>query len=242
MRHHRDLSRRAEACLIHGRPGPRSRAARDHAQRVQATLGFLHAPLVLRQLCLLLFSIPGDFLEPVFDMVELFAGDHAITKALWSAGRLCIPFDVLHDSVLYDILGDIGFIHALLLVLSLRVGSLRAHAHTLSCVLSIMTCMGMDMQTGGCCWMAPVCSSWTFMNKATSGRHISKPLGRCGLHDYVHEANVMVSRCTLLAWAALAAGAFYCLEQPAGSLLQFHPRWQELIVATKVHRTTCQQC
>ncbi len=82
--------------------------------------------------------------------------------------------------------------------------------------------------------MAPVCSSWTFLNRGTSGRHRSMPLGRFCLHEYVREANVMVSRCTLLAWAALAVGAFYCLEQPAGSLLQYHPRWQQLIAATQV--------
>jgi hypothetical protein len=124
MHKHRDLSRRAEARLIHGREEPRSQGARDHATRVLATLEFLGAPLIIRQLCLLIF---GDtiWLEPVFDMVEMFAGEQANTTAHWCASRLAIPFELLNDEVLYNMLGTIGFIHALRLVLSLRIGFLR---------------------------------------------------------------------------------------------------------------------
>lgn len=49
-------------------------------------------------------------------------------------------------------------------------------------------------------------------------------------HEFVREANKMVSRCALLILLAMALGAVWILEQPLWSLLIFHPRMQELVL------------
>ena len=85
--------------------------------------------------------------------------------------------------------------------------------------------------------LAPVCSTWTHMNSGTSGRCISNPLGRV---DYasVAAANKMVSRVAILIWVACSLGVFFVLEQPAGSLLEYHPRMQDILKQFKIFRKT----
>ena len=60
-------------------------------------------------------------------------------------------------------MGDKGFLHAMVLGLSCR--------------------------TGACGWLAPVCSSWVFMNRGTSRRNRARPLGPSLAQEYVHMAN-----------------------------------------------------
>ena len=69
----------------------------------------------------------------------------------------------------------------------------------------------------GACLLAPVYSSWVFMNRATSMRTFASPLGdpqSVGVQD----ANRMVSRVVLLLAVAWAKGMFVIWEQPKGSL------------------------
>ena len=60
-------------------------------------------------------------------------------------------FDINNDPIMNDFLGAKGFGYAVWLVLSLRLG-----AQSL---------------------LAPVCSSWVWVNRGTSKRSIFKPLG-----------------------------------------------------------------
>jgi hypothetical protein len=50
------------------------------------------------------------------------------------------------------------------------------------------------------------------------------------------QANTLVSRVALLLMVLEAAGVWWCLEQPAGSLMQEHPRMQEVLALVSVHR------
>ena len=107
-----------------------------------------------------------------------------------------------------DLLTDDGFAIALMCVLCLVPGS-------------------------GLLWMAPVCSSWVYLNRATSQR---SPLGIYGNTKlgYVRDANLMVSRCALLIWIARTRGLHWVLEQPSSSIMLYHPRLQELARSLRV--------
>ena len=47
----------------------------------------------------------------------------------------------------------------------------------------------------------------------------------------------MVSRCAILLLLAAAKGVWFCLEQPRGSLLEYHPLIQCVLKLIKIYRT-----
>jgi hypothetical protein len=141
--------------------------------------------------------------------VEYFSGDQAVTNAFLERGEVAIPFDVKNDPVYQSLNSDMGFVAAI-------------HYN-------------LKIACGGGFLAAPVCSSWVWVNRATAGRSISQPLGKWR-HPYVHRANIQVSRLVILCWMAMARGLMWVVEQPKGSLLEHHPRWQELTRRTKVFR------
>ena len=196
--------RRLRECA-HAIPRPLANA---HASKVLVALLYIGAPLILRQLCALILYHPSISITPTLDMVEYFAGCHEVSQGQWQIGHTSVPYEVLHDSVAYNLLGDEGFLHGLKLALSCR--------------------------SGACGWLAPVCSSWIFLNRFTSGRTATRPLGNFKERQYVADANVMVSRCVLLAWVFVGVGGWFAVEQPANSLLAFHPRMQQLMKVVKV--------
>jgi len=82
--------------------------------------------------------------------------------------------------------------------------------------------------------LAPVCSTFTQMNLYTSGRSVARPLGnRSRAND---AANMMVSRVVLLLWYCCSVGLCFIVEQPAGSLLEQHPRIQSLMKAKQLYK------
>jgi hypothetical protein len=105
-------------------------------------------------------------------------------------------FEIIDDPS-EDILSSVGFIKAVRLMLQVRG---RGILH-----------------------FATVCSSWVMINRSTSGRSPYWPLGDTS-HQYVRDANTMVSRTVLLALFGLALGFDWALEQPSSSLMFFHPR------------------
>ena len=76
--------------------------------------------------------------------------------------------------------------------------------------------------------LAPVCSSWVNINQGKAGRSKAFPLGNRG-HEYIRGANKMVARAILLVHLFVALGVCFVLEQPCGSLMQCHPRFQDLL-------------
>ena len=73
-----------------------------------------------------------------------------------------------------------------------------------------------------------VCSSWVYICRGTSGRKRWKPLGDQS-KDFVKNGNLMVSRLAVILRILHAKGVFVIVEQPASSLMIYHPRLQGLI-------------
>ena len=76
-----------------------------------------------------------------------------------------------------------------------------------------------------------------WMNRGTSKRALWKPLGDLSNPNIV-AANCMVSRQALYLWLYLATGKFIVMEQPVGSLLEYHPRMAEIKKVFPIYRVT----
>ena len=104
--------------------------------------------------------------------------------------------------LMQDVLTDAGFILLLKYVLRLR--------------------------RTGMALLAPVCSSWCWLNRFTSGRSRDNWQGHTSVRS-VREGNLMVSRVVLLLWLLGAMGCVYVMEQPLGSILDAHARFQAFL-------------
>ena len=83
------------------------------------------------------------------------------------------------------------------------------------------------LRVGGLVWGGTPCSSWVFMNRGTSKRTASNPLGDCS-EPSVRLGNLLTTRFVLLVLLGVARGAMWCCEQPMSSLMPRHPRMQQL--------------
>ena len=100
--------------------------------------------------------------------------------------------------------------------------------------MALAIALVLQTQPGGLVWMAPVCSSWVFLCLGSSGRSKLDVLGNTE-RKFVRDANLMVSRCCILMRLAVGLGLTYILEQPASSLLVYHPRMQQLAEDTQMY-------
>ena len=147
-----------------------------------ATLQHLRAPRILMELVVALLRAQQlrVVTRPSLQFVELFSGDGAVTRAMQDRGLLACPYDVRLDPLHNNFLTDLGFMHALLLVLQL--------------------------QPGGGLLCATVCSTWTAVNAGTARRSKSRPLGE-ERHPSVRAGNLMATRTALVLFLAHAVGA-----------------------------------
>ena len=166
-------------------------------------------PLVLIRLIYMCMANGTADLSPAIYHLEFFSGMQAVTNAYLEQGVVAVPFEKLHDSQLYDLTGAQGFANAI--------------------------CLSLKLFLGGSCNTAPVCSSWTFMNSGTSRRSRSLPLGDVRIPS-IRNANQMVSRMVLLMYLLVARTIFVLWEQPKGSVMEAHPRFQEFLHFRKLHR------
>ena len=176
---------------------------------VLGRLAAINAPYILFQLTTLLFLNVGG-LKTDLDMVEYFAGEQAVTHAWASAGFRACPFEMKLDP-LADILSTKGFVLALMMALMVK--------------------------DHGFAMIATVCSSWVFVNRATSKRSVWNPLGDTHVKS-VALANEMVSRMALILWVLESKRCLWLYEQPQTSLLWEHHRMQEYLsknIVYKVH-------
>ena len=118
-------------------------------------------------------------------------------------------------SLMQDILTDDGFIEVLKMVVRVR--------------------------RTGIALLAPVCSSWCWLNRHTSGRSRLDWEGHTWVPS-VRDGDLMVSRTILLLWVLAAMGCVYILEQPQGSILDAHARFQEFIKEHVVWRVLAFPC
>ena len=92
----------------------------------------------------LLLQTPGLCVERTLHAVEYFAGAREVTKAHHRRGRRVAAFEMKDHPKLCDFTGALGFCYATLLALRLA--------------------------PGGIALAAPVCSTWVWINRSTSGR------------------------------------------------------------------------
>ena len=132
------------------------------------------------------------------DHIDWFAGVANIHKAMQKLGLHSVAVDITYDSVHHDYIHKKGMLHSVQLMRRLKR---RGGQH-----------------------LATVCSSWTFVNRSTSKRYDTVPLGVPPRSASVTSANQMVSMCALLWIWAWCSGCYTILEQPLGSLMGYHPR------------------
>jgi hypothetical protein len=112
-----------------------------------------------------------------------------------------LTFDI-EDSKLQNILLDVGFV-----IVVQKVSMVRST---------------------GIVVIAPVCGSFSWMSRHSSGRTVLEPLGNLRSLK-VKEGNMMVSRVILILMLIMARGSVFVMEQPAGSILPSHPRFEAFI-------------
>ena len=122
-------------------------------------------------------------------VIECFAGEGEITKACASSRLRVKAFDIDYDDA-HDVETDRGFLLWLETLMFLR--------------------------PGGLLWMAPVCSSWAWINNHTSGRTRFEPWGKDRAKHTV-SGNIQCVRCLLLAFLARTVSCHVVIEQPLSS-------------------------
>ena len=80
-----------------------------------------------------------------------------------------------------------------------------------------------ELVPGSTVTAAPTCSSWVVINRFTSGRDKNIFITGDIERKYVQKANVEVQHTAWLFFLATALGHFTMLEQPASTIMQFHP-------------------
>ena len=134
--------------------------------------------------------------------IDWFAGVAGIHKAFESLGYGSVALDIKQDKRWMNFTSKEGILTSFCVMRRLR-------------------------RRGGQHW-GTVCSSWIFLNKATSRRFEQCPLGVPPRPAYVEDANKMVSlMCMFWRWA-LCKRCVTILEQPATSLMRHHPRVQDI--------------
>ena len=142
--------------------------------------------------------------ERNLDVIELWSGVGAIVSAAIAAGRAAQGFDkyripgvtdTTDPNTTEDILLEAGFRKALELVMRVRVG--------------------------GLVWMAPVCSSWIFLNlKNTKRNKVHGPRFSGNLaYAPVRDGNRMAEMAAFLFAVAVLRGVHAVIENPPGSMI-----------------------
>jgi len=110
---------------------------------------------------------------PWIEFLEVFSGVRSLTSAFARHNYVTATFELMDSLVVgqQDILDDYGWVYLLGLVLRLRPGA--------------------------ACWLAPVCSTWTWCSRSSTARApltMLKAAEGAGSVRCVRDANVMVCR------------------------------------------------
>ncbi|CAL1153538.1 unnamed protein product [Cladocopium goreaui] len=92
----------------------------------------------------------------------------------------------------------------------------------------------LNTKRGGGCTLAPVCSSWVFVSRGSTHRTKASPLG--SRKGSTEVGNIMAARVAILLLIAASRGIFWILEQPKGSLFEFHPQIQAVFTLLRCYR------
>ena len=126
------------------------------------------------------------------DLVEIFAGERALTFAVQNQGYVAEGCDILLDPTLHDILSDEGMEHLCKLVLRIK--------------------------PGGILWGALPCKSWVWISRNGTGRCVQNPGGFTYV-PRIAEANQQVEHFVALATLAYLRDVDFVVENPKSSLI-----------------------
>ena len=205
----------ARAC-VRVRPKPflsslfsRSAMARTHADRgnTSKVLRYRALKIMLDRLAATAAASAAASANRDLDFVELFAGDHAVSRGLRAYGYRGLTFDIRTIDPKHDILTPVGFLAALAAINRLR--------------------------PKGLLFAAPVCSTWVFMSRGSTGRDLTLA-GHWQTSRSVKAANAMVARVAALCHFAAKAGSHFVIEQPASSVMYSYKPFKALRAAWPV--------
>ena len=146
-------------------------------------------------------ATPAQPAQPHLVFAEMFAGERAISKGMLAFGYAGRSYD-LRLSSLHNFLNPVGFLSLL------------------------ATIMGMCQ--GGVLWLAPPCSTWVWMSRSSTGRHIDI-LGFQEESHYVKSQNMLVDRMVYLLILCIKRGVHFIVEQPASSIMWQYPRMSKFL-------------
>lgn len=98
----------------------------------------------------------------------------------------------------------------------------------------------LDVLAGGFVHMAPVCSSFVWINLSDHQRDCFQPLGDDS-RGHVQLGNKLVERSVMLLALAFHVGLYFQLETPRLSKLELHPSMQMLITHLGLHHQELQR-
>ena len=148
------------------------------------------------------------------DLVELWSGTEALTRAARSRRLRAEPFDILRSPG-EDITNESGFRKALGLVMRLR--------------------------EGGLLWQGVLCSSFVFANSKLHGRRRGSPEGDA-TYPPVAVGNLMADIAALFLLLCLKRGVDCAIENPAGSQLFSYIKPSLRAVWRGLYIQTCHRC
>ena len=149
------------------------------------------------------------------DCVEIFAGRGTVASAAADDGKSSATFDIKNDTA-EDLTTPTGFWLALSLVLRLRAGGLL--------------------------WLAPVCSSWGWMNAARCKRNASNNYEGDTTVQAVSVGNIMARPSAFLTMVAALRDVRVGLENPVGSKIFKYGPVAKVTAAWEMCRATSPRC
>lgn len=137
------------------------------------------------------------------DYVEIFAGERAVSKGLSSLGYVGVSMDIKYNPM-HDLSSPKGFIFAVFMILGIK--------------------------RSGLLWLAPPCSTWVWLSRHSTKRSRACPLGAGA--TCTTEANLLVTRVSVLILLAWKLGIDVLVEQPQSSLMWEHPAFKATATLT----------
>ena len=141
------------------------------------------------------------------DLLELFSGHGELINQYKQHGLTARGFGINRDNMLEDMCTNIGFINAVMQVLRL--------------------------QQHGLLWGGIPCSSFTWLNRGTSGRNSDNPVGNTS-RQCVKNGNLCCARSALLCMLAFARNSWWACENPSSSIILQFPRWKHIFALALV--------
>lgn len=155
--------------------------------------------------------------------LELWAGVSSISTAASAHGMEATAMDLNRIPGVTDVKGPCTE------NILLKDGFMRA--------LSSVLCL----RPGGLLWMAPVCSSFVWMNLANCQRTKENPAGNRA-YGPVRDGNRMASIASFFYALAMLIGAKPVVEQPSGSMMFSFQPLKKVIQEFKAQSVTCVRC